>query len=223
MAPRQKTEINTSRIPQAIHMLDDGATKKDVCAYLGMAYNTTRLATVIEDYLSGVERDREQRRKRRGTALSQQEIVNIIEAYMSDDSISDIANRFYRSEALIKATLDKYGALLRDNKADPLNPSVLPDNAMSDTFEVGERVWVAAYSMVGEIKKKISQDGYRVYLLDRDYHRYVNQYAHDLGSLKHLEVLGVDTSRFGSVMGRDEVITLLNEAVTNSNKNKVER
>lgn len=219
MARQPTTSIDTKKIPEAIKMLDSGSTKKDVCAFLGMSYNTSRLASLIEDYLSGVERSKEQRRLRRGKAILDTELVNIIESYMSGDSIANIADRFYRSEALVKSTLEKHGALLRDSKANPLSPSILPDNAMSDSFEEGDIVWLAAYSMIGEIKKKISPDGYRVYILNRDYHRYVNQYAHDLGSMKYLESLGVDVKRFGSIMPRDEVIALLNEAVRGANKN----
>ena len=219
MAPRIKTEINYSRMPQAIQMLEEGSSKKAVCDFLGMAYNVKRLAQEIEDFQTGIERDREQRRLRRGKPISNDELVNMIEAYMSEDSISDIANRFYRSEALVKSVLETAGAMLRDSKANPLAPSLLPDNAMSDSFEMGEKVWVAAYNCCGEIKAKCGDNGYRVYLLDRDQHRYTNQYTHDLGSLRHLEVLGVNTKNFGSFMNRDEVITLLNEAVRGANKN----
>ena len=219
MAPRIKTEINYSRMPQAIKMLEEGSSKKAVCDFLGMAYNVKRLAQEIEDYKSGIERDREQRRLRRGKPISNDELVNMIEAYMSEDSITDIANRFYRSEALVKSVLETAGAMLRDSKANPLAPSLLPDNAMSESFEIGEKVWVSAYNCCGEIKAKCGDNGYRVYLLDRDKHRYTNQYTHDLGSLRHLEALGVNTKNFGSVMSRDEVITLLNEAVRGANKN----
>ena len=223
MARQPRTEVDDKKIPAAIQMLDEGSTKKDVCAFLGIAYNTARLGTLIEEYISGVERSKEQRRLRRGKPVSQNEVVNAIEAYMSGDSISDIANRFYRSEVMIKSILEKHGALLRDNKADPLNPSFLPDNAVAESFEIGELVWSAAYSCVAEIKAKCGEDGYRIYLLDRDNHRYSNQYTYDLGSLKHLESLGVNITKLGSIMPRDEVVALLNEAVRNANKNKVER
>ena len=223
MARQPRTEVDDKKIPAAIQMLDEGSTKKDVCAFLGIAYNTARLGTLIEEYISGVERDKEQRRLRRGKPVSQDEVVNAIEAYMSGDSISDIANRFYRSEVMIKSILEKHGALLRDNKADPLNPSFLPDNAVAESFEIGELVWSAAYSCVAEIKAKCGEDGYRIYLLDRDNHRYSNQYTYDLGSLKHLESLGVNITKLGSIMPRDEVVASLNEAVRNANKNKVER
>ena len=219
MARQPRTEVDDKKIPAAIQMLDEGSTKKDVCAFLGIAYNTARLGTLIEEYISGVERNKEQRRLRRGKPVSQDEVVNAIEAYMSGDSISDIADRFYRSEVMIKSILEKHGALLRDNKADPLNPSFLPDNAVAESFEIGELVWSAAYSCVAEIKAKCGEDGYRIYLLDRDNHRYSNQYTYDLGSLKHLESLGVNITKLGSIMPRDEVVALLNEAVRGANKN----
>lgn len=219
MARQPTTSIDTKKIPEAIAMLDNGATKKAVCAFLGMAYNTTRLQTEIDDYLSGVERDKEQRRARRGKPISQDEITYIVEAYLTGDSIANISNRFYRSEVLVKAVLETNGALLRDSKASPLTPSILPENAIAESFEIGELVWSAAYSCIAEIKAKCGDNGYRIYLLDRDNHRYTNQYTYDLGSLKHLEIIGVDVTKLGSVMPRDEVISLLNEAVLGANKN----
>ncbi len=204
MARQPTTSIDTKKIPEAIAMLDNGATKKAVCAFLGMAYNTTRLQTEIDDYLSGVERDKEQRRKRRGKPISKDELVNMIEAYLiNNDSIAAIGERYYRSTALVTATLDSVGALLKSNKAaDPLHPAEVPEQ-----------------DCVAEIKKELPNGVYRMYLLDADQHRYVHAYNYDIASLKHLEVLGVDTSRLGNIMSRDEIITLINEALIKAKKN----
>lgn len=221
MARQPTTSIDTKKIPEAIAMLDNGATKKAVCAFLGMAYNTTRLQTEIDDYLSGVERDKEQRRKRRGKPISKDELVNMIEAYLIyNESLDAIASRYYRSQALVRAALDGAGALLKSNAAaDPLNPTEVPEQAISETFEIGERVWNTQYGCIAEIKKELPNGVYRMYLLDSDQHRYVHAYNYDIASLRHLKAIGVDTSRLGNIMSRDEIITLINEALTKARKN----
>lgn len=221
MARQPTTSIDTKKIPEAIAMLDNGATKKAVCAFLGIAYNTTRLQTEIDDYLSGVERSKEQRRKRRGKPISKDELVNMIEAYLiNNDSIAAIGERYYRSTALVTATLNSVGALLKSNKAaDPLHPTEVPEQAIAETFEIGERVWNTQYGCIAEIKKELPNGVYRMYLLDSAQHRYVHAYNYDIASLKHLEVLGVDTSRLGNIMSRDEIITLINEALIKAKKN----
>ena len=90
MAP-PKRDIDTSKIPEAIQLLDAGKTKKFVCEFLGMPYNTTRLTSLIQEYLDGVKVDKEQRRKRRGKPITPTEVSNFCEAYLIDDeSMKDI-------------------------------------------------------------------------------------------------------------------------------------
>ena len=50
MARINKTEIQESKIRQAIWMLKVNKTKKQVCEHLGIAYNTKRLDTLIQDF-----------------------------------------------------------------------------------------------------------------------------------------------------------------------------
>ena len=50
MARTNKTEIQESKIRQAIWMLKVNKTKKQVCEHLGIAYNTKRLDTIIQDF-----------------------------------------------------------------------------------------------------------------------------------------------------------------------------
>ena len=45
-----KVEIPEAKIRQAIWMLKVNKTKKQVCEHLGIAYNTKRLDTIINDF-----------------------------------------------------------------------------------------------------------------------------------------------------------------------------
>ena len=222
MAPR--AEIDMSKIPAAIEMLDAGKSKKEVCAFIGMAYNTTRLSQIIEKFLSDCEVDKEQRRKRRGKPVSQQELANFCEAYLiDDDSIEAISNRFFRSQAIVKSALDKAGALLKDSTATPLSPSILPEPSVREEFAVGEKVWSAQYNCLAEVVKVVKEDTYRLYLLDPSMHRYVHAMNYDIGSLQHLKSIGVNIDRLGNVMGVEEIHSLLREALTAARKQENKR
>ncbi len=64
-------------------------------------------------------------RKKRGTLIEGIELANVIEQYLSGDSFEEIADRNYRSVAMVKSVLERYGALLRLNDiVDPLNPQL---------------------------------------------------------------------------------------------------
>ena len=98
MARAPIIDYDKKKIPQAIQMLEDGETKKAICDFLGIKYNVTRLQKIIDEFIEEKERDTTMRAKRRGTPISDNEKVSMIEAYLiNDDPISAIASRFYRS------------------------------------------------------------------------------------------------------------------------------
>ena len=47
------TDISETKIRQAIWMQKAGKTKKSICEHLGIAYNTKRLDTIIQDFKIG--------------------------------------------------------------------------------------------------------------------------------------------------------------------------
>ena len=222
MARAPIIDYDKKKIPQAIQMLEDGETKKAICDFLGIKYNVTRLQKIIDEFIEEKERDTTMRAKRRGTPISDNEKVSMIEAYLiNDDPISAIASRFYRSEQLVKLTLERAGVLIKCS-ADPLNPALIPEECIKETFNLGEIVWVPGYGCIGEIKKDYGNGGYRIYLLDPTQHRNVNYMWWDIGSLRHIQALGVNISQMSGVMGTTEIRELLGEALRKAKQQKRE-
>lgn len=216
--------ISDDKFKEAIAWLEEGKTKKGACEILGVASNST-MERLIQEWQDNQALDAEMRKKKRGTPLQQHEIVSIIEGYLQGDSLEEMSSRLYRSTAMIKAELEKRGALLKySEKLDPakpleLYPPELPEEVMADSFEVGDQVWVAAYQCMGEIAKKINDEVYRVYLLAEDRQKFVHQYVWDLGNMKPFEQLGVNVKSLGyHGWTRDQTIPLLNEALMKARK-----
>lgn len=218
MARAPSVIISDEQYKRAIELLDQGGTKKAACEILGINYSTTRLATLISNYVEGLEKEKELRARKRGTPVTNLEIVTMIQMYFDDESIEAISKRMHRSTAVVKYYLENSGAMLKAKSTpDPLNPTMLPEICMCEQFEIGEHVWVAAYNCTGEIISKIEDKGgelaYKVYLLDKNNHRFVFQPWYDLGSLQHLKELGLDINTLGSIMNKEERNALLAEAL----------
>lgn len=220
MARRVKVEISESQYEATIQARADGATKKRQCEILGIAYNTSRLDSLLEEYQEEKVRRAAMVKKMRAKPITPQEKANMVEAYLQGDTMGDMAKQFYRSSAIIKRQLEMAGVWgLRFNESpNPLNPKPVPDECMADSFEIGEKVWVPAYRCLGEVMKLYTNqpdgvDAYRVYLLDEAKHRNIIQKAYDLGSLRHVEELGVDIRSLENNMGVEDMKILMAEAL----------
>lgn len=220
MARRKPVDISEERYEEALAAREQGTTKKAQCEILGIAYNTKRLDTLLEEYLDEKAHRKEMVKKFRSKPITQQDDINFVEAYLLGDSFDDMAKRFYRSTALIKRRLDMAGVtgLRFVDSANPRNPKAVPDEAMAESFEIGQKVWVPGYKCLGEVKRVFTgqPDGvaaYRVYLLDSSKHRNVTYKAYDLGCLKFLENLGVNTSILEDNMDASDIKILLSEAL----------
>ena len=218
MARGPKQDYNEALIPQVIKLLEDGATKKAACVTLGIAYNTKRLADILDKYGADKERDTARRKLKRGTPIEGVELESLIEGYLNGTSLADLSKRLCRPTEALRMALWRCGALLKtQEKPDPLWPSQMPDecykNSEADEFDIGQLVWVAGYGCLGEIRKYHGNGQYRVYLMDSERHRNVNQMWWDLGSLKHLEALGVNLKSLTTSMSGDEIREILYETM----------
>lgn len=87
----------------------------------------------------------------------------------------------------------------------------------------GEIVWLPGYQCLAEVIKEIpSKHGkaYRLYLLDQDRHQYVNIMYWDIGSLRHLESLGVNIASRGTFLNGATCAEALNKALIAARKGK---
>jgi hypothetical protein len=206
MATRKRSEIEEERmtpanISHAIRMLEDPPegqkvwTKKECCQFLGMAYNTTRLATILEEFKAKRNRDATRRAALRGKAATSEEIVYIIQEYLEGAPVDAISKSTYRGTTFVKAILDKYSVPVRVPGHSYFSPELIPDGAVRDRFAVGEVVYSARYDSVARVdtEQPHPQHGwvYRIWLLSEKWLQSAYQPAKELASLQHLRELGV--------------------------------
>ena len=206
MARKRKTELEEQRMTDAnlakvIRMLETPPedtkawTKKECCQFLGMAYNTTRLATIIEQFKERQRRTAEQRAKLRGKAVTKDEKIFIIQEYLTGSTIDAITKSTYRGVTIIKQVLDEYSVPLRIPGQNYFNPQLIPDGAVRDKFEVGEVVWSARYGSLAKIyKEKLDPKHghiYHMWLMDDKWRQYCWQPHYELASLQQIRELGV--------------------------------
>jgi len=186
------TDANISKVIKLLEA-EKPCTKKLACELLGIAYNVTRLATIIQTYKDKKESDKRRRLAKRGTDLSNDEIGIIASEYMEGKDLKSIADLLARSLPKIKWALEFYGIPKR-GKGEYLKPELVPDTAMRTQFAVGEKVWSTRYESLAEVYKEIAHPDekvYRLWLLDEGQNQFCYQPASELCSLQHLTDLGI--------------------------------
>jgi hypothetical protein len=161
-----------------------------------MAYNTTRLGTIIEQYKNKQKRTAERKAQLRGKPVTQDEVQFIISEYLEGEPIDSISKATYRSAAIIKGVLERYSVPIRVAGHSYFDPQLIPEGAMRDRFKVGEVVYSARYDSTARIddEQKDSRHGgwiYRVWLLNEKWLQSAYQPAYELASLEHLREIGV--------------------------------
>lgn len=175
-------------------------TKKACCEYLKIAYNTTRLNKLLEEYKEKKRRTEERRKALRGKPATSEDIKFIAKEYLLGAPVSDIAQQLYRSTNFVENVLEECAVPRRGRSYNYDAPELIPENAMADKFEKGEVVYSMRYDSPAIIDKFFdSADSekypkgriYRVWLTSEKWQQYAYQPVWELASLKHLRELGV--------------------------------
>jgi len=191
------TDANISRVIRLLEP-EEGVkpiTKKDACQILGMAYNTTRLGTIIDDFKKKQERSAKRRAELRGKPVTNDELVYIIGEYINGETVDAISKATYRSPTFIKNVLEQNAVPIRVAGHTYFDPQLIPDGAVRDRFQIGEVVYYARYDSTARIdaEQKTDKHGYiyRIWLLADKWKQSAYQEASELASLAHLRALGV--------------------------------
>lgn len=192
------TPANISRVIRLLEPTEEGVkpiTKKDACQILGMAYNTTRLGTILEDFKKSQARDAQRRAELRGKPASREDVVYIISEYLSGETVDGISKMTYRSPTFIKRVLEDNAVPIRVPGSSYFSPEMVPEGAQRDRFKVGEVVYSTKYDSTAliEVEKHTEQYGYiyRIFLLSDKWLQSAWQEHYELASLEHLRELGV--------------------------------
>ena len=192
------TDANIAKVIRLLEPQEEGVkpiTKKDACQILGMAYNTTRLGTIIEQFKEKQARTAKRKAELRGKPVTKDEIVYIISEYLAGEPIDAITKQTYRSAAIIKKVLEDYSVPIRVPGHSYFSPQLVPDGAIRDKFKLGEVVYSARYDSTARIEAEQQHPKhgwvYRIWLLSEKWMQSAYQPAYELASLQHLRELGV--------------------------------
>lgn len=193
----ESERLDDTNMERVIGLLEpkDGSkaiTKKDACQILGIAYNTTRLGTLIEKYKDAKARDAAKRAEKRGTPATIAEIQYAIQAYLEGATIDSISKSLYRGSSFINSILDANAVPKRKVGHSYFRPALIPDMAVRSNFVINEKVWSARYDCLAKVEAIFKPNQYRIYLLDDKHSQYAYQPAEELASLEHLRKIGVN-------------------------------
>ena len=200
--PSRKTKngedekLDPASLDKVIALLeaDKPITKKDACGLLNIAYNTTRLASLIEKHKEKKARDRQRRQEKRGKPATSDEINYIISGYLEGETIDSLSNSIHRPGTFVKQVLDRHEVPIRSRSHDYFKPELIPEGAMRTKFDMGEKVYSARYDSMAVIEGEFPHSAeyvYRLWLLGERWQQYCYQPASELASLKHLTEMGV--------------------------------
>jgi len=187
-------DLSPANVLRTIEALAGGCTKKVACGMLGISYNTSRLQNIIDSYNERIEFVAKQKARRRGKPVLVPEAVSMIEEYLGTGSMEAVSRSHFRTTALVKYTLEKYGALLKAAKTDYFDPLPLPDECVALSLTKGQLVWSSRYNAPAEVDCVYPNDVYRIWVLGPQC-QFAMQPIDELGSLKHLEDMGVNIKR----------------------------
>jgi hypothetical protein len=218
--------LSESNISKVITLLNGETpiSKKVACDMLNIAYNTTRLQRIIDDYQDKIEYREVRKKQNRGRGATNEEIREAVERYLSGDSIAEIAKGLFRSSGFVRSLIERVGVPKVERES---GISILPESCIGESFAPGEIVWSAVYQKPARVdyelsvdyqaekagfsdvnyEKKYGSKCYAIYIMEEvrdDADKWANidkggyaaySLAYDLGKLSHLEKYGVDLSR----------------------------
>lgn len=188
-------------------------TKKAACEALGFTTPAgnpqyKKLDTAIEEFKVRQKVDKKLRKQKRREAFTDREVADMVQMYLAGDSLASLSDHFYRSVTVIRNMLDYKGALLRrtqnpdTSEMDGINhehveydnPIMLPEKCIVEKHEEGDIVWSTKYAQLAKVVKEYQPGVYRIFMSNEGQRKYAYQPIEELGSLKHLQDLGVKFS-----------------------------
>lgn len=164
------TNENMKRVILALET-EKPITKKAACEILNISYNTTRLKKLIDEFKDKQETIKIQRRKKRGTPLTDSELSMIAQGYLNGEALSSLSEFLYRPANKIKEAIYSLGIPEKSSEDSYHNPPLLPEQAVVQDYEPDDLVYSGRYQSAALIEKRWeTQDGpiYTIYVLGNE-------------------------------------------------------
>jgi len=166
-------------------------TKKVACEILNISYNTTRLATIIEQHKANAAHELKMKKKFGRKKLTDADKQYIISEYINGENISNISKSLYRSASVIKRVLINSKVPIRKSSVDYFDPVFLEEDTIKEDYEPGDLVFSARYNVPALIKKLVQVSEthgkvYSIWLLGKNA-MFASQPYYELGNLTHVQ------------------------------------
>jgi len=174
MAKAPAQEISEAKIRNAIWYLKNGKTKKFVCEFLGMAYNTKKLDSLIDEFHKKNEREAELKKAAKTKVFTQKEKQAIASQYLAGEAQSNLAKQYFISPQRIKNILIEMNTPIRGRGK---NSEAKVDHIVQDLeikFKAGDKVFLARYNCFALIHQVYDEE--YVEYLENGRQRYVDTY-----------------------------------------------
>lgn len=177
------SEISEAKIRNAIWYLKKGKTKKFVCEFLGINYNTKKLDSIIQEFHKKQEREAELKIKARKKIFTPAEKQTIAKEYLAGASQAAVARSWYVSPQRIKNILIEQEVPIRSRgkKAGAKVDHIIQD--LEVKFHKGEKVFIAKYNCFGIIDEVFDEE-YLDYL-EKGRQRFLEIYPHKSNSVHY--------------------------------------
>jgi len=220
---KEGEDLSPSNVQRVISALeaDKPITKKEACNMLKIAYNTSRLNRIIEDYKGRLELAKKRKAAVRGTPISTMDRQEIVQEYLSGTSISEIAESVYRSPAVVKNILRQYNIPIRNKAYSYFDPVFLEDDSSAEDYKKGDLVFSARYNSPAYIDKLVKtsvEHGsvYRIWILG-DRSQFAVQPYYELADLRSIQN---DLKIRIHELDRDDMMMLIVEGLQKAKKLK---
>lgn len=169
MAAKKKViDLSESKIRIAKWMVKENKTKKSICEYLGITYNTKKLEELLSDFDNKLVRTAELKEKAKLKVFTDEEQKFICKEYMGGKAISVLAEEYYVSSPRIKAILLTNNVPIRSRSKHA--PAQVDHIKLSIDREYNKKdaVFIASHNCIGEIIEKAASEDILEFLMNPD-------------------------------------------------------
>jgi hypothetical protein len=167
--------IDEADLRVALWMSNSGKTKKSICEYLKIKYNTTRLTKILTQFQEALANQEVQKKAAKKKIFTDEEKDIIARRYLEVNSMAKVAEEYYVSSARIKAILIEKQVPIKGRK------SILVDHIHQDldtAFSVGSSAFSKIHKSKCLIERKYDES-YVEYLKNGSIKTVDNPYVKD--------------------------------------------
>ena len=167
--------IDEADLRVATWMSNSGKTKKSICEYLKIKYNTTRLTKILTQFQEALANQEIQKKAAKKKIFTDEEKDVIARRYLEVNSMAKVAEEYYVSSARIKAILVEKQVPIKGRTA------ILVDHIHQDldaAFSIGNTVFSKIHKSKCLIERKYDE-AYVEYLKNGSIKTVDNPYVED--------------------------------------------